>query len=83
MLVEVSYVEYHTAMVRVDDKYQILVDYQNTKDDDKWDDRHGEMEDLAAECAETAMARFWNDDADDIYCNLILDAETNTFIYES
>lgn len=83
MLVEVSYVEYHTATVEVDDKYQILVDYQKTMHDDKWDDRHGEMEDLAAECAGKVMTKLWNDDADDTYCNLILDAETNTFIYES
>lgn len=83
MLVEVSYVEYHTALVTVDEKYKILVDYQNTKDDDKWDDRHGEMEDLASECAFKAMLKLGSDDANDIYCNLILDAKTNTEIYEA
>ena len=83
MLVEVSYVEYHDALVRVDDKYSILVEYEKTKDDEKWDDRHGEMEDLASECASQAMVGLGSDDANDIYCNLILDAKTNTGIYEA
>lgn len=83
MLVEVSYVEYHTAMVKVDDKYRILVDYQKTMHDDKWDDRHGEMDDLSAECASKAMTGLASSKAKDYFCNMILDAKTGEAIYEA
>lgn len=83
MLVEVSYVEYHTATVEVDDKYQILVDYQKTMHDDKWDDRHGEMEDLASDCAFKVMMRLGSDKANDCYCSMILDVKTGGAIYEA
>ncbi len=83
MLVEVSYVEYRSTLVAVDDKYSILVEYGKTRYDDKWDGRHGEMEDLANECASQAMVGLSSDDADDTYCNLILDAKTNIEIYEA
>lgn len=83
MLVEVSYVEYHTAMVEVDDKYQVLVDYQKTMHDDKWDDLDGGMYDLSAECASQAMTGLASNKANDYYCNMILDAKTGVAIYES
>ena len=83
MLVEVSYVEYHTATVEVDDKYQMLVDYQKTMHDDKWDDRHGEMEDLASDCAYQAMMGLDSNGADDVYCNLITDSRSGVDIYEA
>lgn len=82
MLVEVSYVEYHTALVKVDDKYSILVEYEKTKDDEKWDDRHGEMEDLASDCAYKAMMGLGSD-ADDVYCNLITEPNSCVDIYQA
>ena len=82
MLVEVSYVEYHTAMVEVDDKYQVLVDYQKTMQDDKWDDLDGEMYDLSSECASEVMMGLGSDKANDCYCSMILDIKTGAAIYE-
>lgn len=83
MLVEVSYVEYHTAHVKMDDKYNILVEYAKTRYDDKWDGRHGEMEDLASECAYQAMMGLDGNGADDVYCNLITDSRSGIDIYEA
>ena len=83
MLVEVSYVEYHTAFVKMDDKYNILVEYEKTRYDDKWDGRHGEMEDLANECASQAMVGLGSDDADDTYCNLVTESRSGIDIYEA
>lgn len=85
MLVEVSYVEYHTATVEVevDDKYQILVDYQKTMHEDKWDGRHGKMCDLSAECASEAMMGLVSSKANGYYCNMILDTKTGEAIYEA
>ena len=83
MLVEVSYVEYHTALVKMDDKYNILVEYAKTRYDDKWDGRHGEMEDLASECASQAMVGLDGNSADDVYCNLITDSRSGIDIYEA
>lgn len=83
MLVEVSYVEYHSALVQMDDKYSILVEYAKTRYDDKWDGRHGEMEDFASECASQAMVGLCSDDADDVYCNLVTESRSCIDIYEA
>ena len=82
MLVEVSYIEYHTALVKMDDKYSILVEYEQTKEDEKWDGRDGEMEDLACECAGQAMMGLGSD-ADDVYCNLITEPNSCVDIYQA